>query len=191
MDNFTHFSKDASLWGWLTQVVWGALDFCPFLSQFQVRDVTQYELLVLSHAGAWGDFERPKHDMAFLLIVLGKTVEGEMAFRLAMVWAHPYQACLSSLDEVARKLALLIDIGDNWVYTFVQLNEGTIHVPLSIEGHITTMIDGVPSRSTCGCLCQLEVCKLLQLGYQVVCPEGLNGGLEPYCFHSQNCPSGI
>ena len=33
--------------------------------------------------------------------------------------------------------------------------------------------------STCGCLSQLEVCKLLQCGDHVVCPGGLNGGLEP------------
>ena len=41
------------------------------------------------------------------------------------------------------------------------------------------MIDGSPSRSICGHLHQLEVCKLLQYGDQVVYPEGLNGGLEP------------
>ena len=41
------------------------------------------------------------------------------------------------------------------------------------------MIDGMPSKSACGHLHQLEVCKLLQYGDQVVYPEGLNGGLEP------------
>ena len=88
----------------------------------------------------------------------------EMAFGLAMMWAHPHQAHLPSLDEVVRKLTLLIDIGDNWVYTFVQLNEGTLHVPLSSKGHISAMIDGVPSRGTCGHLHKLQVWKLLQCG---------------------------
>ena len=41
------------------------------------------------------------------------------------------------------------------------------------------MIDRMPSRSTCWHLCQLEVCKLLQYGDQVVYSEGLNGDLEP------------
>ena len=41
------------------------------------------------------------------------------------------------------------------------------------------MIEGAPSRITCGHLCQLKVCLLLQLECQVVYLEGLNGVLEP------------
>ena len=41
------------------------------------------------------------------------------------------------------------------------------------------MVDSEPSRSACGHLSHLEVCKLLQFGSKVVYPEGLNGGLEP------------
>ena len=79
-------------------------------------------------------------------------------FGLTMVWAHPYKACLSSIDEVVKKLALLINSSDNGGYAFVWLNEDAQHVPLSKEGHLSAMIDGMPSRNTCGCLCQLEVC---------------------------------
>ena len=112
-----------------------------------------------------------------------------MACGLAMVWAHPHQAHFSSLDEAVRKLTLLIDIGNNWVYAFVQLNEEALHVPLSNEGHISVMIDGVvPSRSTCRHLHKLEVCKLLQCGDQVVCPNGMNGGLEPVLLSLPKLP---
>ena len=106
--------------------------------------------------------------MAFLLIEPKKTIEGEMAFGLAVVWAHSYQACLSSLDEVAKKLTLLINLGDNWLYTFVWLNWDAQHVPLSKEGHLSAMMDGMPRKSTCWHLCQLEVHKLIQYGDQVV-----------------------
>ena len=92
-----------------------------------------------------GDFERPKCDMAFLLIVPGKTAKGEMAFGLAIAWEHQHQTHLSSLDEAARKLTLLIDISNNWVYAFVWLNKGTLHVPLSSKGNISAMIDGAPA----------------------------------------------
>ena len=61
----------------------------------------------------------------------------------------------------------------------MQLNEDAQHAPLSNKGHLSTMVDGAPCRSTCGHLCQLEVCKLLQCGDQVVYPKGLNGDLEP------------
>ena len=67
-----------------------------------MRDVTWSELLALSHAGAWGDTEKPQHDMAYFLIASGKTIEGEMAFGLTAVWAHLHQAHLPSLHEVMR-----------------------------------------------------------------------------------------
>ena len=157
MGNYVHFSKAPSIWEESTQMLWGSHDICPSLSWFQVRDVTWSELLALSHAGEWGETENPQCDMAYLLIAPGKTIEGEMAFRLATVWAHPHQACLPSLDEVARKLTLLINIGNNWAYAFVWLNEGVLHVPLlSSEDHINAMIDGGPSKSTCGHLCLLH-----------------------------------
>ena len=101
-----------------------------------------------------------------------------MAFRLATVWEHPHQAQLSSLDEAAKNLTLLINLSDNWTYAFEWLNEDVQHAPLSNEGHISTMINGVPKRSTCRCLHQLELHKLLQCGGQVVYPKGLNGGFE-------------
>ena len=101
-----------------------------------------------------------------------------MAFRLAGVWAHPYQAHLSSLDEAAKKLTLLISLGNNWAYAFVQLNGDAQHVPIPKEGHLITMIDGTPSRNACRHLCQLEVHNLSQYGDHVVYPEGLNGSLE-------------
>ena len=78
-----------------------------------------------------------------------------------------------------RKLTLLIDIGNNWTYTFVWLHEGTLHVPLSSEGHISAMINEKLNRSACRYLCQLQVQRLLQCGSHVVCPESLNWGLEP------------
>ena len=179
MGDYMHFSRDPSPWEESTQMLWGSHDICPSLSWFKVRDVTQWELLAFSSAGVWEDAEKPQCNMAYLLIVPGKTIEGEMAFRLTMVWAHPHQAHLLSLDELARKHALLIDIGDNWAYAFVWLNEVALHVPLSSEGNISAMINGVPSRSTCRHLYQLQVWRILHYGSHVVCPEGLNGGLEP------------
>ena len=51
--------------------------------------------------------------------------------------------------------------------------------PLSSYGHISIMMDGAPSRSTCRHLSQLAVCQLLQSEIQVVYPEGLNECLVP------------
>ena len=92
-----------------------------------------------------------------------------------MVWAHPYQVHLSYVDVMANKLALVVNSGDNWAFTFVWLNEDAQHVPLPKEGHLSTMIGGVPSRNVCRCLYQLEVHWLLQCENWLVYPEGLNG----------------
>ena len=169
-----HFSMDVDLWEPSTQVVWGSHNLPPL--QFQVRAIMLTELHALSHAGAWGDIEKPRHNMVFLLIALDKTIKGERVFDLVAVWTYPHQACHHSLGEAVHKLTMLIDIGTDWVYAFAQLNGDTLHTPLSSEGHMSAMIDGMPSMSACGCLSQLEVCKLLQCGDQVVCPGGLNGG---------------
>ena len=64
-----------------------------------------------------------------------------MAFRLVMLWVHPYQACLPSLDEAVKKLTLLTNLGDNWAYAFVWPKGDAQHAPLPREGHLSTMID--------------------------------------------------
>ena len=75
---------------------------------------------------------------------------GEMPFGLVAVWTYPHQTYLSSLDEVVQEnWLILINLGNNWAYTFVQLNKNVQHIPLSGEGHLSTMTDGMPSRSTC------------------------------------------
>ena len=142
-----------------------------------MREIILSELHALSHAGVLGDIEKPKHDMVFLPIVPDKTTKGEKVFSLVAVWAHPHQAHQPSLGEVAHKLTLLINTGTNWVYVFAQLNDSMLYTSLSSEGHVSVMIDGTPSMSACGCLSQLEVCRLLQCGDQLVYPEGINGGL--------------
>ena len=150
----------------------------PLLEQFQVTQVTQPELSSLTCSGAWGSTEKFCNNLAFLLILPKKATVGVMAFGLAMVWVHPHQAHISTLDEAVKELTLLTTSRENWAYIFVQFNEDAQHVPLPKEGHLSTMIEGVPSRITCGHLCQLEVHLLLKVGCQVVYPEGLNGDLE-------------
>ena len=158
---------------------WGSLDICPLLTQFQVKEINRSGLSAISHVEAWGDPKRPKSDMAYLLLAPDQVVEEERKFGLVAVWTHLCQAHLPSLDEVVRKLTLLISTGEDWAYAIMQLNEGSQHIPLSTARHISAMIDGTLRRNACWCLSQLEVCKLLQSGVEVVYPEGLNGGLEP------------
>ena len=69
-----HISRDVDLWEPSTQMVWGSHNLCPPL-QFQVRAIMLSELHALSLTGAWGDVEKPRHNMAFLLIAPDKTIK--------------------------------------------------------------------------------------------------------------------
>ena len=190
MDNYMYFTGDANKWEQVSMATWGSHNICPLLTQFQVMEITQSDLSAISCAEVWGDPKRPKSDMAYLLLVPDQAVEEERKFGLVLVWTHTCQACLPSLDEVVRKLTLLINTGEDWAYAFMQLNEGSQHIPLSTTGNISAMIDGVPSRGACGCLSHPEVCKLLKCGGEVVYPEGLNGAWNCCGSPSPNHQSG-
>ena len=148
----------------------------------------QVQLNTLSQAGMLGDVEKPWWDMAFVLIVPSIAVGYKSVFGLVVVWAHPCQACYHTLEEVAHKLVLLVDESADWAFAFVQINEALSHVPLSSEGHVSTMMDGVPSAEAQGQPHQLQICKLLQHKDMVVCPEGLNGKPEALQFTFQELP---
>ena len=138
--------------------------------------MTQSELSSLTGSGAWGNTQKFHSDLAFLLVLPEKATAEEMMLGLAMVWVHPYQASIPTLDEAVRKLTLLTTSHENWAYTFVRFNEDAQHVPLPKEGHLNAMIEGTPGRNTCGHLCQLEVCLLLQLWCQGGLPRRAEWG---------------
>ena len=90
------------------------------------------------------------------------------------------QGCLTTLAEVAHKLALLMDDSLDWPYAFVCMRSTTHHASLSDAGHLGTMTDSVWSINACGHLQQLQTWKLLQHREHVVFPKGLNGELEAH-----------
>ena len=100
-------------------------------------------------------------------------------YGLPMVWVHPYQAIVSTIEDVAKKLILLASTGPNWPYAFVQFNGDTHHMPLPKKGHLSAMMEGIPSNIPCRRICQLEVHQLLHSEAQVVYPEGLHRCLVP------------
>ena len=83
---------------------------------------------------------------------------------------------------------LLADEGPNLPYAYAQMNDAMAHTPLSSVGHVGIMIDGLPSMNACIHLEQLQVWKLLQCRGWVVCPEGLNRGLEALLFDFKELP---
>ena len=136
--------------------------------------MTQMELAALNHLKAWGDTKKIDSNVTFLLLLPTEGAAGERVYRLAMVWVHPYQAKVSTIDDTAKQLVQFASIWPNWPYGLVQLNGDACHVPLPTEGHLSIITEGNASNAPCRKIHQLEVHQLLSSGSQVVYPEGLN-----------------
>ena len=159
--DYAFFSKDPSQWEEAYQSLWGHHNICPILEQFHITQVTQMELSSLPHLLVWGDLKRFCSNVAFLLILPKEGITGERVYELAMVWVHPYQARVSTIEDMAKKLILFAPARPNWPYAFVWFNGDTHHVPLPKEGHLSVMMEGMPSNIPCRRICQLEVHQLL------------------------------
>ena len=95
------------------QSLWGHHDICPLLECFHVSSVTQSELLSLTSLKAWGNLEKFRSDDSFLLILTEKCTVMDRVYGLAMMWAHPYQARVSTMEEAVKQLNPLISTGPN------------------------------------------------------------------------------
>ena len=105
--------------------------------------MTQSELSSLTSLKAWDDLEKSRSNITFLLILTkGCTVEGTECTPSPMMWIHPYQARVSTMEEVVKQLTPLISTGPDWPYTLVQLNRDACHVQLPMEGHLSIMVEG-------------------------------------------------
>ena len=175
MSNYAFFSKDLGCWGKPYQSLWGCHDICPLLEWFHITQVIQSELTFLTHLKAQGDAKKFYSNVTFLLVLPKEDAVGERVYGLAMVWVHPYQARVSTIDGAAKQLAQLASTGPNWPYALVQSNGDACHMPLPTEGHLSVMMEENTSNVPYGKIHQLEVCQLLGSGSQVVYPEGLNG----------------
>ena len=190
MSEFSCLCADKALWDPNSSDTWGSLDLCPPIQWFHVPTIRQTQLTTLSQAGAWWNAEKPREDMAFLLIAPSLGVGCERIFGLMAMWAHHHQAHLASLVQVAQCLILLADEGLDWSYTFIWMNDAVLHVLLSSEGHHGILTEGEPQRNPCSLFHQLQAWMFVQCWKQVVCPGGLNAGLDALVSTLRSCHSG-
>ena len=141
------------------RAVWGSLSICPFLDHINLPHHMVGELLSISHLKVWGDTQKPHGGMAYLLIRLEDSSEGE-GYGLALVWISPHQAWASMMEEELGILSTCASNGLNWLYVFIQLYEGANHVPLPKDKHLGVLSLG-NAESPCGQISQLKVCQLL------------------------------
>ena len=85
-------------------LMWGDINICPLLQQFQIPSVSQAELSSLSGLRAWGERQQFCHDITFLLVLAEEEATGDTKYGLLTVWVNPSQARLPSMEEAVGKL---------------------------------------------------------------------------------------
>ena len=189
MSDYTFFSKDSGCWGKSYQSLWGTPQhlFALTVVQHCPSDPVRANLPYPPEGMGW--CRKFCSNIPFLLVLPKEGVARERMYGLAIVWVHPYQARISTIDSTAKQLAQLASTGPNWPYALVLHNGDTCHVPLPIEGHLSVMVEGSTSSVPYGMICQLEVCQLLSSDFLVVYPEGLSGCHVPVIqLYPSPCP---
>ena len=111
MSNYIFFSKDPDHWGELYQSLWRCHNICPLLEWFHIVHVTQMDLVSLTHLKAWDDVDKFCSDVAFLHVLPKESAAEERTYGLTMVWVHPYQARVSTIEEAIKQLDQLTPLG--------------------------------------------------------------------------------
>ena len=86
MSEFLLLCADATLWDPTSCAMWGSLNFCLLIQWFKVHTIKQTQLTALSQAGTWGNMEKLRNDMAFLLIASSLAVRCERISSLMAMW---------------------------------------------------------------------------------------------------------
>ena len=165
--------------GGILSVSLGASQHFSLLEWFHVTSVIQSELSSLTSLKAWGNLEKIRSDVTFLLILTDGCTMGDRVYGFSMMWVYPYQARVSTMKEAVKQLTLLIYTGPDWPYALVQPKGDSCHVPLPTEGHLSIMVEGGTSSVACRRISQPEVCQLLSSDSQVIYLAGLNGRQVP------------
>ena len=162
MSKFECFANKEEKWGDSMKALWGNLSICPILHHLDLPYHMAGELLSISCLKVWGDTQRPQDSMAYLLVKVEDASEVE-GYGMALVWISPHQARASTMAEALEILSTCAPSGPNWLYVLIQLYEGTNHVPLPKDKHLSILSQG-KAESPCGQISQLEVFQLLSAG---------------------------
>ena len=175
MTEYAFFLQKADGWRKDMALMWGDINICPLLHQFQLPCHSQMELSSLNGLKAWGEGQKPFHNVDFLLVLAKEEGTGDRKYGLSTVWVNPSQARVPSMEEGVGKLTAWASSGPNWPHALVQLHEDTHHAPLPKEGHLGILPQRGAEATPYGQISQLDVCQLLITGPQDVYPIGLNG----------------
>ena len=178
MTEYVFFAEKADRWGKDMASLWGTFNICPQLHKLELPCHSQVELFSISSLNVWGDVQKPDHDIAYLLVCVEDT-KRYRCYGISLVWVHPNQVRVATMEEAVKKLTAFTSSGANWPCALAQLYEDPHHAPLPKNKHLGVLPQGKVQETFCGWVSQLEVHQLLATSPQVVYPIGLNGHDEP------------
>ena len=157
--------------------LWGNFNICPQLHWLELPCHSQVELFSISSLKVWRDAQKPHHDITYLLVRVEDT-KRDRHYDISLVWVHPDQVRVATMEEAVKKLTAFTSSGANWPYALAQLCKDPHHAPLPKNKHLGVLPQGKAQETFCGQISQLEVCQLLATSPKVVYPIGLNGHNE-------------
>ena len=119
MSNYVFFYKDQDCCGEFYQSHWGCHNIYLLLEQLHVICITQGNWSPFTPQKEWGNVDKFHNDITFLLVLPEEGAEEERTYGLTMVWVHPYQVRVSTLEETIKQLDQLTLSGPNWPYALV------------------------------------------------------------------------
>ena len=124
-------------------LMWGNINICPSLQQFQIPSFSSTELSSLNSLRVLGEGQKVCNNIVFLLVLAEEEATGDRKYSLSTVWVNPCQARVPFM-----------------------LHEGTHHVPLPKEGHLGILPQRGAEATPCRWISQMEVCKSSYLAYK-------------------------
>ena len=85
MTEYAFFLQKADWWRKDMALMWGDINICPSLHQFQLPCHSQAELSSLNSLKVWGEGQKLCHDIAFLLISAEEEVTGDRNYGLLTI----------------------------------------------------------------------------------------------------------
>ena len=174
MTEYVFIAIKADRWGKDMASLWGDFNICPQLHWLELPYHSQVELFSISSFKVWGDAQKPHCNIAYLLVWVEDIMQGRH-YSISMVWVHPNQVRVATIEEAVENLTAYTSSGVNWPYALAQLCEDPHHAPLSKNKHLGILLQGKLQETFCGWISQLKVCQLLATSPQVIYSIGLNG----------------
>ena len=103
MIEYAFFAEKADRWGKDLAPLWGSFNIYPQLHWLELPCHSQVELSSISSLKVWADTQKPLCNMSYLLVQVEDVMQGRQ-YGISLVWVHPNQVRVTSIEEAMQKV---------------------------------------------------------------------------------------